>query len=123
MPGPWTRASLAWVGILALAILNGAVREGLLVPRLGRTPGLVASGLLLSASAHFGTTIALRINPTIAGPSASDTSTEWPSIDVRCQMRRRWTRRQIEIANIAAVSADALQSSGDRYTSQREKRS
>jgi len=49
MPGPWTRASLAWVGILALAILNGAVREGLLVPRLGRTPGLVASGLLLSA--------------------------------------------------------------------------
>ena len=49
MPGMWTRAALVWLAILVLAIANGALREGLLIPRFGRTPGLVASGLLLSA--------------------------------------------------------------------------
>lgn len=45
----WTRAVLAWLAILVLAVLNGAAREALLAPILGRTPALVASGLLLSA--------------------------------------------------------------------------
>lgn len=42
------KALVIWLGILALAIGNGAVREALLVPRLGRAPGLILSGLLLA---------------------------------------------------------------------------
>lgn len=38
-----------WVGILALAMLNGALREFVLIPLLGRTAGLVVSGVLLGA--------------------------------------------------------------------------
>lgn len=45
----WTRAVLVWALILACAILNGGLRESVLVPALGRSAGLVASGLLLSA--------------------------------------------------------------------------
>jgi hypothetical protein len=45
----WTRAGVAWLAILVLAVLNGAAREALLAPALGRTAALVASGLLLSA--------------------------------------------------------------------------
>lgn len=45
----WTKAAVVWLGILVLAVLNGTARESLLVPALGRTPALVASGLLLSA--------------------------------------------------------------------------
>ena len=40
---------LAWLVILALAIANGAFREAVLIPSLGRPGGLVVSGLLLSA--------------------------------------------------------------------------
>lgn len=39
---------LAWLLILALAIGNGLFRESVLIPALGGTGGLVASGLLLS---------------------------------------------------------------------------
>ena len=38
---------LAWLVILALAIANGMLREAVLIPALGRTGGLVASGVLL----------------------------------------------------------------------------
>lgn len=42
------RAFAAWLIILLLAVLNGALREGMLIPRLGARAGLVMSGLLLS---------------------------------------------------------------------------
>lgn len=42
------QALLAWLLILVLAIANGLLRESVLIPSLGRTGGLVASGLLLS---------------------------------------------------------------------------
>lgn len=42
------KATAIWVAILALAFLNGTLRELVLIPRWGRTPGLLASGLLLS---------------------------------------------------------------------------
>ena len=45
--------------------------------------------LSLSASAHFGTTITLLMKPTIAGPSTSETSTEWPSSEALCHARLR----------------------------------
>ena len=38
----------AWGVVLALAVGNGALREALLVPALGRTAALVLSGVLLS---------------------------------------------------------------------------
>lgn len=45
-----TLKSLAvWAAILALAIVNGGLREAILVPTLGNTIGLALSGLLLSA--------------------------------------------------------------------------
>ena len=42
------KAFAIWMGILVLAVLNGALREGVLIPKLGSTPGLVLSGVLLS---------------------------------------------------------------------------
>jgi hypothetical protein len=39
----------AWLAILVLAVLNGMLREAVLLPRLGRTGAYLASGLLLSA--------------------------------------------------------------------------
>lgn len=37
-----------WTSILVLAVANGALREAILIPRLGKAAGLVLSGLLLS---------------------------------------------------------------------------
>jgi hypothetical protein len=39
---------LLWLVILVLAMLNGLLREAVLIPGLGRVGGLVASGVLLS---------------------------------------------------------------------------
>jgi hypothetical protein len=43
------KALALWFAVLAFAILNGAVREGLLIPALGSFGAFVASGALLSA--------------------------------------------------------------------------
>ena len=37
-----------WAIILTLAVINGALREALLIPNVGAMPGLIFSGLLLS---------------------------------------------------------------------------
>lgn len=37
-----------WAVILVLAMLNGVLREAVLIPMFGSAPGLVVSGLLLS---------------------------------------------------------------------------
>ena len=44
----WFKALALWIAILVLAILNGALREKILVPALGNFAGLVASGTVLS---------------------------------------------------------------------------
>ena len=44
-----TRALAAWLAILALAMLNGALRELVLVPSLGKSAAYLLSGLLLLA--------------------------------------------------------------------------
>lgn len=41
------RAFVLWLGLLALAMANGVLREAVLVPALGRTAGLAASGIVL----------------------------------------------------------------------------
>jgi hypothetical protein len=43
------KALAIWAGILVLAVLNGALREAILIPKLGAVAGLVLSGILLSA--------------------------------------------------------------------------
>jgi hypothetical protein len=43
------KALALWLAIAASAVVNGALREAVLIPLLGRTPGLVLSGLLLCA--------------------------------------------------------------------------
>lgn len=40
---------LAWLIILGLAVANGALREAVLIPSLGKPSGLVLSGVLLSS--------------------------------------------------------------------------
>lgn len=45
----WTRAFLAWGVLLILAIVNGAFREGVLVPRMGLLRAHQVSTLLLAA--------------------------------------------------------------------------
>ncbi len=41
------KALAVWMAILLMAVANGVFREKTLIPRLGKTPGLVLSGLLL----------------------------------------------------------------------------
>lgn len=43
------KALAIWFVILGLAVANGALREAVLIPQFGKTPGLVLSGVLLSA--------------------------------------------------------------------------
>lgn len=43
-----SKAIAVWTGILLLAIANGALREAVLIPKLGASVGLVLSGILLS---------------------------------------------------------------------------
>ncbi len=43
------RAVIVWAAILVAAIANGALRQGVLIPRLGDGPAHVVSTLLLSA--------------------------------------------------------------------------
>lgn len=43
------RAALSWMALLLIAILNGGVRESLLVPRMSPESARAASTLLLSA--------------------------------------------------------------------------
>lgn len=43
------KALALWLAILGLAVPNGALREAVLIPWLGKTPGLVLRGLLLCA--------------------------------------------------------------------------
>lgn len=43
------RALALWLVILVLAIANGALREAVLIPKLGNVTGLLLSGVVLSA--------------------------------------------------------------------------
>lgn len=47
------KSVVIWLGILVLAIANGLFREAILVPELGKVPGFLASGVLLSALILF----------------------------------------------------------------------
>ena len=42
------KAFVVWMGILALAVVNGVLRESVLIPGLRSTSGLISSGLFLS---------------------------------------------------------------------------
>ena len=44
----WIKAAALWLAILVLAILNGTLREKVLLPALGSFAGLVVSGIILS---------------------------------------------------------------------------
>jgi hypothetical protein len=44
----WLKAVIAWLLILATAVLNGVYREAVLLPQLGVPGALLVSGLLLS---------------------------------------------------------------------------
>lgn len=48
-PGILLKALAVWAVILLLAVLNGALREVVLLPKLGAPWGLLLSGALLSA--------------------------------------------------------------------------
>jgi len=63
------RAALAWLAILVLAILNGALRQALLIPRLGERVGYIVSTVLLSTLVVGATWILL---PWIRPPTARD---------------------------------------------------
>lgn len=44
----WLKAAGLWLGILVLAILNGALRENALIPAFGSFTGQIVSGIILS---------------------------------------------------------------------------
>ena len=41
------KALLVWVGILVLAVVNGAIREAVIIPAIGTTNAFILSGVLL----------------------------------------------------------------------------
>ncbi|GGY66046.1 phosphoglycerate mutase family protein [Marinobacter zhanjiangensis] len=43
-----SKALAVWIGILMLAVLNGLLREAILVPNLGAVAGQLLSGIVLS---------------------------------------------------------------------------
>lgn len=45
----WVKAFALWMGIAVLAIVNGMLRERMLVPMVGTVLGLTTSGVFLSA--------------------------------------------------------------------------
>lgn len=47
-PGIVAKSLLVWLSIIVIAIANGALREAVLIPKLGQVPGLILSGTLLS---------------------------------------------------------------------------
>lgn len=53
------RALAVWLSILVLAIVNGALREAVLIPLLGPATGLLLSGVSLSAMILMATYLAL----------------------------------------------------------------
>lgn len=55
----WIRATVVWLAILMVAIANGALRQGVLVPRVGAGAGHVLSTLLLSAAVLAVTVMAI----------------------------------------------------------------
>lgn len=57
--GVFAKALAVWCAILALAIANGALREGVLIPRLGLRAGMLASGVLLCLAILVVTAFAL----------------------------------------------------------------
>ncbi|MAT65880.1 MAG: hypothetical protein CMN57_09570 [Gammaproteobacteria bacterium] len=48
IPGIVGRALVIWLGILVLAVINGLLREAVLLPMLDKPAALILSGLLLS---------------------------------------------------------------------------
>ena len=53
------KALLIWIGILLVAILNGAIRETLFISEFGKISGFVLSGVLLSICILFITYMSL----------------------------------------------------------------
>jgi len=45
----WLKALVLWFAILVLAIVNGTLREKVLIPAFGNVAGLITSGSILSA--------------------------------------------------------------------------
>lgn len=54
------RAFVVWCGFVLTAVLNGAMRESLLIPRLGDTRGAQLSAILLSVTILLITYFAIR---------------------------------------------------------------
>ena len=54
------KALVAWAALAALAVGNGALREGVLIPRFGPTAGRAASAAILLALGWGATALMLR---------------------------------------------------------------
>ena len=68
-----------WFIVLVLAIINGAIREAVLVPSLGLTPGLILSGLMLCAFVVLVAAILVRREPRLSPSEAAIAGVIWLS--------------------------------------------
>lgn len=76
-PLTWRAAALAWFAILLLAVVNGALREALLVPAWGRTPATMASGVLLLAAVLGVAWLLLRWRAPTGTPQCARIGAAW----------------------------------------------
>ncbi|HWI35333.1 MAG TPA: hypothetical protein VNU64_02675 [Burkholderiales bacterium] len=71
----------AWVAILVLAVLNGVVREALLLPRFGRGAAYLSSGLVMTVIFEFGFGLLQHKPwPQILAPYAFADGNIWPLV-------------------------------------------
>lgn len=71
------KASLAWLVILVLAVANGALREALLIPSLGKSGAFVSSGLILSLLIVLAAYVFVRSRPGLTAAQGLHVGLTW----------------------------------------------
>jgi hypothetical protein len=94
---PLAKSLLAWLAILCLAVANGALREAVLIPALGKAGGLVASGVLLCILIVVVAGIFVRLVPGVGVSNAVRIGVLWLCLTVvfelglgRLVQRKSW---------------------------------
>jgi len=71
------KSLLAWLLILGFAVANGALREAVLIPSLGKSTGLVLSGILLSLVIAFVAHAFVRLGKGVTPPQGMRVGVLW----------------------------------------------
>lgn len=74
------RAAAVWLGILALAVGNGALRDGVIAPRIGEVPGRAVSTVILAGLVLLVARITIRWIRPLSSPGAWNVGIFWVAL-------------------------------------------